>query len=191
MVSLWNFRKASVYRQHPSEMSKNILRKESLIEASRIFVTGNQQEKSIAIDRMFHEQPALMELIRYLDMSIKNELTKEVVIQLMSIFYKGFCLQGAKLNKINFEDFLASFSKSSEMKSYFHNPQYEFDGHCFKTFIDQYSQKEILNYTYFAINSQFREYIESEKEAIFIFYFMKTFGEVVGTNAIAHSNSNT
>lgn len=145
----------------------------------------------MAVDSMFNEQPALIELVEYLDTAIKNEPTKEVAIQLMSIFYKAFSLQGANLSKINFEDLMTSLSMSSELKSYFNNPQYEFDGHSFKSFIDQYSQKEILNYTFFAINNQFRDYIESEKEAIFIFYLMKTFGEVVGANAIAHSNSDT
>lgn len=172
-------------------MSNNILRKESVIEASRIFITGNQLEKSMAIDNMFNEQPALIELVEYLDKAIKTEPTKEVVIQLMSIFYKAFSLQGTNLSKINFEDLMTSLSKSSEMKSYVNNPQYEFDGHSFKSFIDQYSQKEILNYTYFSINNQFREYIESEKEAMFIFYLMKSFGEVVGANAIAQSSSDT
>ena len=170
-------------------MSKNILRKESVIEASRIFITGNQLEKNMAIDRMFIEQPALMELIKYLDKAIKNEMTKEVIIQLMSIFYNAFSLQGTSISKINFEDLMTTLSKSSEMKSYFYNSQYKFDGHSFKSFVDQYSQKEILNYTYFAINNQFRELIEGEKDAFFIFYLMKTFGEVVGAHAIGDSDT--
>lgn len=172
-------------------MSNNILRKESVIEASRKFITGNQLKKNMAIDSMFTEQPALIELVQYLDKAIKNETTKEVAIQLMSIFYKAFALQGTSISKIKFEDLMTSLSRSSEMKSYFSNPQYEFDAHSFKSFVDQYGQKEILNYTYFAINNQFRELIESEKEAIFIFYLMKTFGEVVGANAIAQSSSDT
>lgn len=83
-------------------MSNNILRKESVIEASRIFITGNQLEKNMAIDRMFNEQPGLIELVQYLDKAIKNEPTKEVAIQLMSIFYKAFSLQGTNLSKIQF-----------------------------------------------------------------------------------------
>lgn len=172
-------------------MSKNILTKESVIEASQIFITGKQLEKNMAIDRMFNEQPALIELVQYLDKAIQNELTKEVVIQLMAIFYKSFSLQGTKLRKINFEEFLSSLSGSSEVKRYFHDPQYEFDEAAFKAFVDHYSQKEILNYTHFAINNQFSEYIETEKDAMFIFCMMKLFGEVVGANAIAHSNSDT
>ena len=172
-------------------MSKSILTKESVIEASRIFITGNQLEKDMAIDCMFSEQPALIELVEHLDKAIESERTKEVVIQLMAIFYKSFSLQGIKLRKINFEDFLSSLSGTSEVKRYFHDPQYEFDGAAFKVFVDHYRQKEILNYTHFAINNQFSEYIESEKEGIFIFYMMKTFGEVVGANAVAHSSADT
>lgn len=91
-------------------MGKNILTKESVIEASQIFITGKQLEKNMAIDRMFNERPALIELVQYLDKAIQNELTKEVVIQLMAIFYKSFSLQGIKLRKINFEEFLSSLS---------------------------------------------------------------------------------
>lgn len=170
-------------------MSKNILTKESVIEASRIFITGNQLEKNMAIDCMFNEQPALIEVVQHLDRAIENERTKEVVIQLMAIFYKSFSLQGTKLKKINFEDFLSSLSGTAELKRYLHDPQYEFDGAAFKTFVDHYRQKEILNYTHFAINNQFSEYIETEKDAMFIFYMIKTFGEVVVASAIAHSSS--
>ena len=53
-------------------MSKSILTKESVIEASRIFITGNQLEKNMAIDRMFNEQPALIEVVQHLDKAIEN-----------------------------------------------------------------------------------------------------------------------
>jgi hypothetical protein len=68
------------------------------------------------------------------------------------------------------------------MTKFFHNPNYNFDGESFKTFFDGYVQKEILNYTYFAINNQFRIYIETENDSLFIFYILKIFGDVIDQN---------
>ncbi len=51
-----------------------------------------------------------------------------------------------------------------------------------KTVVDasnEYGQKEILNYTHFAINKQIRDYIKTENGGLFIFCVLNVFGEVI------------
>jgi hypothetical protein len=163
-------------------MDDKVIKKESVIKAAQFFLTSNQNEKNRIIDRMFIEQPSLIEFLDYLDKAINKELTKEVIIQLMAIFYFSISLQKIKLGKIPFSDFMNSRTQSIEMTKFFHNPNYNFDGESFKTFFDGYVQKEILNYTYFAINNQFRIYIETENDSLFIFYILKIFGDVIDQN---------
>jgi len=163
-------------------MNNKIIQKDSVKDASRIFFTSNQNQKNKIIDKMFAEQPSLIEFIRYIDKTIKKEATKEVIIQLMTIFYYSISLQKIKLDIISIDDISNSLTQSVEMKNYFHHPDYDFDGSSFKAFFEGYVQKEILNYTHFAINNQFQVYIETEKEGLFIFYVMKIFGDVIDQN---------
>jgi hypothetical protein len=45
--------------------------------------------------------------------------------------------------------------------------------------VEQYPQKEILKYTYFAINKQYRHYIDTEQDAFFIFYVVKSVADAM------------
>lgn len=163
-------------------MGNNYIKKETVIKASDFFLTSNQIAKNKVIDKMFREQPSLLEYIYYLDQAIIKEPIKEVIIQLMSIFYYGITLQKIKLGKIPFSSLDTSLTSNIEMKNYFHNPDFNFDVESFKEFYEDYDQKEIINYTYFAINNQFRNYIETEQEGLFILYSMKAFGDAINLN---------
>lgn len=166
------------------QMGNNILTKDSVNNAARKFLTSDQLYKNSAIDEMFSDQPALIELLNYIDKAIHNEMTKEVTIQLMCIFYKAFATQHVTFKKIDFDEILKLISKTTEMKKYLDSPNHVFDGKAFGKFIEQYRQKEILNYTHFALNNQFNQLITSEQEALFIFYMMKTYGEALDANMI-------
>lgn len=159
-------------------MANRELKKESVIHSSRFFLTTSQKERNKVIDRMFDEQPALLEFMQYLDRSIQNEMTKEVILQLMAIFYHSISFQQIRMNRISFDSLMNFISKSIEMKNYFHNANYSFDTNAAKMFYAGYPQKEILNYTHFALNNQFREYIKTENDGVFIFYILKALGEV-------------
>jgi hypothetical protein len=147
-------------------------------------LTSDQLYKNKVIDEMFSDQPALMEFLRYIDKSVSNEMTKEVTIQLMCIFYTAFVSQNVKFRKIDFDEMLTLVSKTAEMKKYLHNPNHTFDGKAFGKFVEQYPQKEILNYTHFALNNQFNLLVTSEREALFIFYIMKIFGEALDATTV-------
>jgi hypothetical protein len=162
----------------------NTLTKYSVNEAARKFLTSDQSYKNSVIDEMLSRQPALKELLTYIDRAVENEMTKEVTIQLMCIFYNAFIAQKVKFRKINFNEILASLSQSAEMKKYLHHPGHTFDGKAFGNFVEQYKQKEILNYTHFALNNQFSDLVKSEQDALFVFYIMKTFGEALDANII-------
>src|SRR5690606_32025698 len=152
--------------------------------AARKFFTSNQLYKNSVIDEMFSSQPALMEFLKYIDKAVPNEMTKEVTIQLMCIFYDAFTTQHVKFAKVDFNEILSSISTAAEMKGYLHNPGHSFDGKAFENFVKQYKQKEILNYTHFALNNQFSDLVTSEQDALFVFYIMKTFGEALDANII-------
>jgi hypothetical protein len=147
--------------------TNKIIQKESINKASRFFLLSNQSDKNELIDKMFKEQPSISEFLNYLDKSINSEFAKEVIVQLTTIFYYSFTLQGIRIKRIDFDDFMKPLSQSVEMKSYFHNSEYNFDADAFRSFYGGYNQKEILNYTHFAINNQFKEIIETENDAIF------------------------
>ena len=159
-----------------------MVKKESIVEAARFFLTAGQMEKNQLIDKVFVEQPSIVTFLEYLNKAVDKEETKEVILQLMMISYLAISLQKIKIKKIPFDDFMDSLSENTEMKSYFHNPSYKFDGESFKTFYETYPQKELLNYTYFAINNQFDAYVKNEQDALFIFYTMKVLGDVIDKN---------
>lgn len=165
-------------------MRNNILTKESVNASARKFLTSDQLYKNNVIDKMFTDQPALIEFLKYIDKAIPNEMTKEVTIQLMCIFYNAFTTQNVKFRKIDFNEILSLIPKTAEMKRYLHNPCHSFDGNAFGNFVKQYKQKEILNYTHFALNNQFSDLVTSEQDALFVFYIMKTFGEALDANII-------
>jgi hypothetical protein len=62
-------------------------------------------------------------------------MTKEVTIQLISIFYNAFTTQNVKFRKIDFDEILSLISKTAEMKKYLHNPNHAFDGKAFGNFV--------------------------------------------------------
>lgn len=159
-----------------------MIKKEAVVEASRVFLTADQIKKNQLIDKMFAEQPSIVKFLEYLDKAVGKDEAKEVILQLMMIFYLAISLQKMKIKKIAFGDFMDSLSENIEMKQYFHNPSYKFDGNSFRTFFEAYPQKEILNYSYFAINNQFDAYVNNEQDALFIFYTMKVLGDVIHKN---------
>lgn len=163
-------------------MNNKILEQESVIYASRNFLTSSQDGKNKIIDKMFLEQLALIEFVRYIDKLAKKEPLKEIVLQLMAIFFSSFSYQKIQLKKISIESLLDSVLQNSEMEAYFHNPNNKFDGKAFGIFFEGYAQKEILNYTYFAINNQFKNGIETEEDALFIFHIMKIVGDLFDKN---------
>lgn len=165
-------------------MKNNILTKDSVNAAARNFITSDQLYKNRVIDEIFSSQPALIKFWKYIDKAVPNEMTKEVTIQLMCIFYKAFKIQNMKVGKIDFEEISRLISLTPEIKRYLHNPKYSFDEKAFQTFVNEYKQIEILNYTHFAINNHFKTLVSSEQEALFIFYIMKIFGEALGANVI-------
>jgi len=128
---------------------------------------------------MLEEQPAFIEFLQYLDKGHENELNKEIIVQLMAIIYTGIRFEKIKLKKFGFSKILKSLDDNAKMKSYFHDNSFEFDSRNFGEFYKDYDQKDILNYTYFAINNQFGEHVKNERDAIFIFYVIKTIADVI------------
>lgn len=156
----------------------------SLLEAATSYFTGTQEEKNLLMHKMFKEQPALLELIGFLDGEFEHQPTKVIILQLIMIFYHAICLQKIKMAKIPFSDFLASIAENIKMKDYYDDPDEVFDVNTFKEFFENYPQKEILQYTNTALSVQYQNYITDEQEASRIFYMMKIFGEVVDQNII-------
>ncbi len=156
--------------------------KESVLQAAKLFLTEDQTSKNQLIDNLFEEQPSMVVFLEYLDKTVASEASKEVILQLTMIFYLAVSLQKIKIKKIPFNDFTDSLRKNSDIKNYFHNPHQRVDGKTFKTFVEAYPQKEILNYTHFAINHQFNPYVNNEQDALFIFYIMTVVGDVIHKN---------
>lgn len=163
-------------------MTHQAIKKESVLKASQSFLTVDQSDNNRMIDHMFKEQPSILEFLEYLDKAVGSEPAKEVILQLMLIFYHAIGLQKIELDKIPFGDFADSLSQSAEMKNYFHNPNHSFDDDSFKKFFEDYPQKEILNYTHFAVNEQFKHHIANEQEGLLIFYILKISGDVIDQN---------
>ena len=161
-----------------TKYSKNILTQKSVKDSAKYFLTSGQSIRNRCIDEMFREQPAILKFMSYLERAHANEANKEVIIQLITIFYRAFKQQNIKFTVIDNEYLIPELVKSLEMKDYFHNRNYNFDGSSFKMFFEDFAQKEILNYTCFAINNQYREYIGSEYDALFVFYVIKTMAEI-------------
>lgn len=158
---------------------RKILRKETLDRAAKYFLTNGQEVKNKNIDTMLEEQPAFIEFLQYLDKGHENELNKEIIVQLMAIIYTGIRFEKIKLKKIRFSKVLKSLDENAKMKSYFHDNGFDFDSGNFSRFYEDYEQKNILNYVYFAINNQFQEHVKNERDAIFIFYSIKTIADVI------------
>ncbi len=163
---------------------RKTLRKETINRAAKYFLTGDQEIKNKSIDIMFEEQPALMQFMKYMDTAHPNELNKEIILQLMTIIYLGIKFEKIRIKKIKFGQILKSLDDNTKMKSYFHDDRYSFDSSGFKEIYNNHEQKNILNYTYFAINNQFKEFIQSERDAIFIFYSIKTIADVISIKII-------
>ena len=161
-----------------TKYSNNILTQKSVKDSAKYFLTSGQSIRNRCIDEMFREQPAIVKFMSHLERAHANEANKEVIIQLVTIFYRAFKHQNIKFTVIDNEFLIPELVKSREMKDYFHNRNYNFDGSSFKMFFEDFAQKEILNYTSFAISNQYREYIRSENDALFIFYVIKTMAEI-------------
>jgi len=84
-----------------------------------------------------------------------------------------------KKERKKFSRLLKSLEVNAQMKNYFNSNKFEFDEIGFKEFWKDYKQKNILNYTYFAINKQYINNIKEERDGIFIFYKVKTISDVI------------
>ena len=155
------------------------LKKERIDQAAKYFLTSEQSTKNEQIDFMFEEQPALLDYFKYLDQGHTKDINKEIILQLVTIIYSGIGLQKIKLKKIKFSKISKLLADNVGMKNYFHSESYEFDSESFRNYYQQYKQKNILDYTYFAINNQFKDYIDSEQDALFIFYSVKTISDAI------------
>jgi len=165
-------------------MANRTITKESLLEAATTVAAGYQDEQLRLLDKMLKDQPALLKFLEYLDGTSEHAPTKEIILQLMMIFYYAILVQKIKVAKIPYSDFLDSIFLNIIMKEYYDDPDEPFQKESFEVFFDNYPQKEILHYTNVALNDHYNEYITEEQEAAHIFYVMKIFGEVVDQNII-------
>lgn len=157
----------------------SVLQKLMIDKAAKYFLTSHQSIKNKNIDLMFDEQPSLIEYFKYLDEGHKSEINKEIILQIITIIFTAIRFQKIKLKRIKFGKILNSFLLNSQMKNYFNSGKFEFDEIGFKEFWKNYKQKNILNYTYFAINNQYIENINEEEDGVFIFYTVKTISDVI------------
>ncbi|MGI9159498.1 MAG: hypothetical protein ACR2K1_07075 [Saprospiraceae bacterium] len=156
-----------------------ILKKENVNEAAKVFLTAQQEAKNKRIDRMFADYPAIRQFLNDLDQGHPNEANKEVILQLLTIFYTAAVLQKIPLKNVDYDDILQSLDRNAALKRYLHGEKHAFDGQVFAELVRQYPQKEILNYTFFAINNQFGDYVKEERDALFIFYIVKSTADVM------------
>lgn len=154
----------------------------SLTEAATFYFTSTQDEKNLLMHQMFKEQPAILELIGFLDGEFEHHHTKVIILQLIMIFYKAILIQEIKMKKIPFSDFLAAYAEFMQLKDYYDHPDRELDEETYKKLFDNYPQSKILMYTNTALNVQYQPYLGDSIESGHIFYMMKIFGEVVDQN---------
>ncbi len=162
-----------------TQKRSSVLQKSTIDKAAKYFLSSDQNLKNKNIDIMFDEQPDLIDYFKYLDEGHKNEVNKEIILQIITIIFTALRFQKIKLKRIKFSKILKWLEVNSQMKNYFSNNNFEFDEIGFKEFWKDYKQKNILSYTYFAINNQYIDNIKEERDGIFIFYAVKTISDVI------------
>lgn len=165
-------------------MDNRTIKIESLTEATKSYFTSTQDEKHLLMHRMYKEQPAILELIGFLDGELEDHHTKVIILQLIMIFYEAISIQKIKMAKIPFSDFLAAYAEFIQLKDYYDRPDQELDEETYKKLFENYPQSEILRYTNTALDIQYQPYLGDSLESGNIFYIMKIFGEVVDENII-------
>ncbi len=161
--------------------TKNIIViSESIINrASKYFLSSDQSTKNKNIDMILSEHPGLIKYFQFLDEGHEKGVNKEIVVQIISIIFIALRFQKIKIKKIKFTKIERALDANIKMKRHFFDAKFEFDENGFDEFWKDYRQKNILSYTYFAINEIFRKYIEEERDAVFIFYAVKTISDVI------------
>lgn len=143
-------------------------------EAAKIFLPASQAAKNKHIDKMFATCPAVLQFLLDLDKGHPNEANKEVIVQLLAIFFTAATVQKINLKNFDFDEIIKALERNVALKRYFHDKGHPFDGQAFSVFVQQYPQKEVLNYTFFAVNNQFRALIQGEQDVVFSFYIVKS-----------------
>src|SRR5690606_2733172 len=110
----------------------------SLTEAATFYFTSTQDEKRLLMHKMFSEQPALLELIGFLDGEFEDHYTKVIILQLIMIFYKAISIQKIKMAKIPFSDFLAAYAEFMQLKDHYDRPDKELDEETYKKLFENY-----------------------------------------------------
>jgi hypothetical protein len=159
--------------------NSTILKQEMVKEASKAFLTAAQEAKNKYIDRLFADCPAIRQILRDLDEGHPREANKEVILQLLTIFYTAAVLQKIKLKNFDYNDIAKSLEHNTAQQRYFHDEKHPFDKKAFEELVQQYPQKAVLNYTFFAINNQYGDYIDTERDAFFIFYVVKSVADAM------------
>lgn len=167
-----------------NKTSAHVLNRNSIKLSAEFFFTSYQNTRNNLVDVMLNEQPAISKFLALLDQGHKNEINKEIIIQLVTIFFHAFKKHGLKLKPINDDQLFSELNKTVDLKKYLNNSRFNVDNRAFKQFMDGFRQKEILNYTYFAIKNQFRNSVNNDRDALFIFYMIKTIIAVMDNNII-------
>jgi hypothetical protein len=156
-----------------------VIQQTTINRAAKYFLTANQILKNETIDLLFEEQPAMINFFKYLDEGHPNEMNKEIILQITSIIFIALRWQKIKVKKIRLSSITKHLDKNAQMKSYFSNPTFEFDDEGFDAFWQDYKQKHIMGYALFAIRNQFRSEVTTERDAVFIFYTIKTISDII------------
>jgi hypothetical protein len=126
-----------------------ILTRESVNEAAKIFLPASQAAKNKHIDKMFATCPTVLQFLRDLDKGHPNEANKEIIVQLLAIFFTAATVQKINLKNFDFDEIVKALERNVALKRYFHNKSHPFDGQAFNVFVQQHPQKRSTELHFF------------------------------------------